>query len=54
MMKRATYQDVLNAPEHKIAEILDGELFLSPMLAPRVGDRAFAGAAVAGCRAGRS
>ena len=25
----------LNAPEHKVAEILDGELFLSPMLAPR-------------------
>jgi Uma2 family endonuclease len=29
-MKRATYEDVLNAPEHKVAEILDGELFLSP------------------------
>jgi Uma2 family endonuclease len=37
MMKRATYEDVLKAPETKIAEILDGELFLSPMLAPRVG-----------------
>jgi hypothetical protein len=36
-MKRATYEDVLNAPENKVAEILDGELFLSPMLAPRVG-----------------
>jgi Uma2 family endonuclease len=36
-MKRATYQDVLDAPEHKVAEILDGELFLSPMLAPRIG-----------------
>jgi hypothetical protein len=36
-MKRATYLDVLDAPENKIAEILDGELFLSPMLAPRVG-----------------
>jgi Uma2 family endonuclease len=36
-MTRATYQDVLNAPDHKIAEILEGELFLSPMLAPRVG-----------------
>ena len=34
-MKRATYEDVLNAPENKVAEILDGELFLSPMLAPR-------------------
>ncbi len=30
MAKRATYEDVLNAPENKIAEILDGELFLSP------------------------
>jgi Uma2 family endonuclease len=29
-MKRATYDDVLNAPENTVAEILDGELFLSP------------------------
>lgn len=29
-MKRATYEDVLNAPENQVAEILDGELFLSP------------------------
>ena len=29
-MKRATYEDVLNAPEDKVAEILDGELFLTP------------------------
>ncbi len=28
--KEATYQDVLDAPEHKVAEIIDGELFLSP------------------------
>ncbi len=34
-MKRATYEDVLNAPEHKVAEILDGELVLSPRSAPR-------------------
>ena len=34
-MKRATYDDVLNAPENKVAEILDGELFLSPRPAPR-------------------
>ena len=34
-MKRATYEDVLNAPEHKVAEILDGELFLSPRPALR-------------------
>lgn len=29
-VKRATYEDVSNAPEHQVAEILDGELFLSP------------------------
>jgi Uma2 family endonuclease len=29
-MARATYEDVLNAPENKVAEILDGELVLSP------------------------
>lgn len=34
-MKRATYEDVLNAPENKVAEILEGELFLSPRPAPR-------------------
>jgi Uma2 family endonuclease len=34
-MKRATYEDVLNAPENKVAEILDGELFLSPRPATR-------------------
>ena len=34
-MKRATYEDVLNAPENKIAEILDGELVLSPRPAPK-------------------
>jgi hypothetical protein len=27
---KVTYDDVLNAPENKVAEILDGELFLSP------------------------
>jgi Uma2 family endonuclease len=32
--KPATYEDVLNAPEHFIAEVLDGELFLSPRPAP--------------------
>jgi Uma2 family endonuclease len=31
----ATYQDVIDAPEHMVAEILDGELFLSPRPAPR-------------------
>jgi Uma2 family endonuclease len=29
-MKRATYEDVLNAPEHRVAELLEGELILSP------------------------
>lgn len=28
--KRATYQDVLDAPPHKVAEIINGELRLSP------------------------
>jgi Uma2 family endonuclease len=28
--RRATYEDVLNAPAHLIAEILEGELHLSP------------------------
>jgi Uma2 family endonuclease len=28
--RRATYEDVLRAPEHKVAEILDGVLHLSP------------------------
>lgn len=26
----ATYQDVLDAPEHKVAEVIDGQLYLSP------------------------
>src|SRR5918995_2782960 len=34
-LKRATYEDVLSAPENKVAEILDGELFLSPRPSPR-------------------
>ena len=34
-MKRPTYEDVLNAPENKVAEILDGELVLSPRPAMR-------------------
>jgi hypothetical protein len=28
--RAATYQDVLDAPEHVVAEIVDGELYLSP------------------------
>ena len=33
--RRATYQDVLNAPPHMVAEVLAGELVLSPR--PRLG-----------------
>ena len=33
--KQATYADVLAAPEHVVAEVVDGELFLSPRPAPR-------------------
>ncbi len=28
--ERATYQDVIDAPENMVAELIDGELFLSP------------------------
>src|ERR1051326_6902250 len=28
--RQATYEDVLRAPSHKVAEIIDGELILSP------------------------
>ena len=28
--RRATYQDVLDAPPHKVAEVIDGELFVHP------------------------
>jgi Uma2 family endonuclease len=28
--RRATYQDVLDAPEHVVAEIINGDLYLSP------------------------
>ena len=30
----ATYQDVLDAPEHKVAEIIEGTFYLSPRPAP--------------------
>ena len=32
--RRATYQDVLDAPAHRVAEIVDGALHLSPRPAP--------------------
>ncbi|MEL7306268.1 MAG: Uma2 family endonuclease [Myxococcota bacterium] len=28
--KRAGYQDILDAPDHQVAEVIDGELYLSP------------------------
>ena len=31
----ATYQNILDAPPHKIAEIIDGSLYVSPLPAPR-------------------
>jgi Uma2 family endonuclease len=33
--KKATYADVLAAPEHMVAEVVAGELFVSPRPAPR-------------------
>lgn len=33
--REATYQDVIDAPEHRVAEIIDGELVLSPRATPR-------------------
>ena len=33
--REATYQDVLDAPPERVAEILDGDLYLSPRPAPR-------------------
>ena len=33
--RRATYQDILEAPAHKVAEIVDGVLHLSPRRAKR-------------------
>ena len=32
--RRVTYQDVLDAPPHKVAEIIDGSLHMSPRPAP--------------------
>lgn len=32
--KRATYQDVLDAPDNMVAEIMNGDLYLSPRPAP--------------------
>jgi Uma2 family endonuclease len=39
--KVATYDDLLAAPEHKVAEIIDGDLYLSPRPAPPHASAAF-------------
>jgi Uma2 family endonuclease len=44
--RRATYEDVLAAPEDRIAEIIAGELYLQPRPAPRHSSAAFG---LAGC-----
>jgi Uma2 family endonuclease len=41
--RRATYEDVLNAPEHVVAEVVEGELYTSPR--PRY-PHALAGSAI--------
>jgi hypothetical protein len=33
--RRATYEDVLAAPEHMVAEVVDGGLYLQPRPRPR-------------------
>ena len=42
ILERATYQDLLNAPDNLTAELVDGELFLSPQ--PAVPHSRFASA----------
>lgn len=37
MPRRATYQDVLNAPSHKVAELVNGTLHMSPRPASKHG-----------------
>jgi Uma2 family endonuclease len=36
--RRATYDDLLKVPEHRVAEIVDGELYATPRPAPRHAD----------------
>ena len=31
-LRRATYQDVLDAPAHRVAEIVDGTLYTHPQI----------------------
>ena len=35
--RRASYRDVLDAPEHMVAEVVDGVLYTHPRPAPAVG-----------------
>ena len=45
VQRRATYQDLLDAPENLVAELIDGELLLSPQ--PRMGHQVAASMLVA-------
>jgi hypothetical protein len=36
--RRATYEDLLEMPDHVVSEIIDGELFTSPRPPPRHAD----------------
>jgi Uma2 family endonuclease len=38
--RRATYDDLLGVPDNKVAEIVDGELYVSPRPSPRHADAA--------------
>jgi Uma2 family endonuclease len=47
--RRATYEDVVSAPPHLVAEIIDGDLLLSPRPSPRHANaKASLGAAIKG------
>ncbi|HXH90432.1 MAG TPA: Uma2 family endonuclease [Thermoanaerobaculia bacterium] len=35
VLRCATYEDLLKVPDHLVAELIDGELYTSPRLAPR-------------------
>ena len=40
--RRATYQDVLDAPAHRVAEVIDGTLYTQPRPAPPHAERSLA------------
>lgn len=51
--RRATYEDLCKVPDHKVAEIIDGELFVSPRpAAPHTLAASMAGAALIGAFGG--